>query len=348
MKRSDPKRTNLRFVHQQKGSLSITALWMLAVLSLLAVSLMRNVIMGLHLDGTALRANEAAWLARAGIYHAIAVLKHDPGLDSLNSYDAFTEAWAHNPKLFRRVACGNGFFEITYTTPSEDPSLKHLYGICDENRRININKVPAEVLLRLPRMNQEKVAALQDWVDSDSEPRKRGAENGYYQHLSHPYPCKDAELDFVGELALVRGFSDEDIRSLAHLVTVYGDGSVNINTASAEVLALLGLDPELARKILKVRLGSDGLPFTRDDVIFQNSADVVTDLSKRIRIKPSEQVLLNRLIAERLLGVQSTHFTILSVGVTMDGQVRKGISATVYRMSAHQVEIVAWTEKNPL
>lgn len=346
MKESQPKRPNKNLLRDKKGSLSITALWILALLSLLATGLMRNVLVGLRLDGYALRAAQATWLARAGIYHAIAVLKEDADTDSLRSYDALTETWAHSPDLFKRVPCGNGFFEVAYATQAEDIGLKYLYGICDENRKLNINRIPKEVLMRLPSMTQEKVAALLDWRDRDSKTTEGGAENPYYQHLLQPYPCKNADFDFVEEMALVRGFSDEDVRALAHLVTVHGDGGVNINTASAEVLAILGLNAKLAKKIAKVRWGEDGLPFTKDDVVFRNQDDIVTILTKLIKLKPTDQALLHRLVTTRQLGVNSTHFTIHSVGVTMHGQVRKKISATVLRLNAQEVEILTWTEQS--
>ncbi|MFQ5637217.1 MAG: general secretion pathway protein GspK [bacterium] len=330
-------------LRNNKGSLSVTALWMLALLTLLATGVMRTALMGLRLDGYALRATEASWLARAGIWHAIALLKHDAVSDSLN-YDALIDPWANSPELLRHVNCGNGFFEVSYALQAQNGNRNDGYGMRDENRKININLASADVLLRLPGMNPEKVAALLDWRDKDDLTRDNGAENAYYRRLLNPYSCKNAALDMMQEILFVKGFSAEDVQVLSPLTTLYGDGAVNINTTSAEVLAILGLSKASARQIIKVRLGTDKLPFTKDDNIFKNPGDIVDTLMPLVKLKPTEQALLRRLVDERLLGVHSTDFTIQSVGVTQGGKVRKKISAVVHRTHAREIKIVAWNE----
>ncbi|MFQ5706622.1 MAG: general secretion pathway protein GspK [bacterium] len=343
MRKSAKNRLSVKRL-QEHGSLTIMSLWMLALLSLLAMGLIRNVLMEFRLNTYELRAEEATWLARAGIQQAIAVLKEDLVADSLQFHDAFPEPWAHNPALFKRVACGNGFFDVAYETNLEQVGRSYLFGICDENRKINVNRVPKEILGRLPGMNQEKSAALLDWRDQDSKPRNGGAEDGYYQSLLHPYRCKNADFDFVEELALVRGFSSEQVRVLAPLVTVFGDGSVNINTAPAEVLEILGLNKKLARRIVTARWGPDGIPFTADDLVIKSPDEIVTSLTQWTKLKPVEQLLLHRLVGEHLLDVRSTHFTIESVGVTLNGEVRRKVSATVERLSPKEVNVVSWKE----
>ncbi len=57
-----------------------------------------------------------------------------------------------------------------------------------------------------------------------------------------------------------------DVRSrLASLVTVYGNGKVNVLTASAPVLIAMGLPERIARDFVTWRNGVDGEPGTRDD-----------------------------------------------------------------------------------
>ncbi|MFQ5650500.1 MAG: general secretion pathway protein GspK [bacterium] len=332
-------------LRDSKGGLSITALWILALLSLLTAGLVRNAVVGLRLESYTLRATEAVWLARAGVYQAIAVLKSTSAEDTVDSYHAFTQAWAYSPALFKQIRCGVGFFEVGYSNESgRDDVRQPIYGVCDENRKININHAPAEALLRLPGMKAEKVAALMDWRDEDNETRPGGAEANYYEHNAS-YPCKNGKFDFVEELRLVKGFNEEEVRQLAPWITVHGDGKVNINTAPAEVLSMLGIRKEVAKAITKVRQGHDDSPFTGDDIAFKVPGDLVTQLNQLIKLKPSDQVLLNRLVSEGSLGVQSTHFTIHAVGVTLNGLVRKMISVTVQRLSDREVQIVAWNEQ---
>jgi general secretion pathway protein K len=112
------------------------------------------------------------------------------------------------------------------------------------------------------------VAAIQDWMDPD-EMTVNGAESDYYQSLNPPYYSKNAPIDDLSELLLVRGITQEmywgqvatnhsaavfqqkdrygrviDQPSypvgLVDLFTPISSGRINVNTASAEVLRLIG------------------------------------------------------------------------------------------------------------
>jgi len=59
------------------------------------------------------------------------------------------------------------------------------------------------------------VGALVDWVDTDDMPTgSGGAENNYYRTLEKPYIARNGPLETVGELRLVRGFTDEVLLKL--------------------------------------------------------------------------------------------------------------------------------------
>ena len=48
-----------------------------------------------------------------------------------------------------------------------------------------------------------------DWIDEDENARSDGAEtDDYYEKLEKPYSAKNGPLDTVGELLLIRGFSE--------------------------------------------------------------------------------------------------------------------------------------------
>ncbi len=340
---NDKMKRNL--FHQQHGSLSITSLWILALLTLVGVSLAKKVVMGLRLDSYMWQVTEAEWLARAGVHHAIAILRLDALTDATPPSDALVEPWAYRPKLFRKIACGKGAFEISYTDHDAPSGDAVVYGIIDENRKININRVPREILIRLPEMTPQKIAALLDWRDSDDQPREFGAENSFYQSLDNPYPCKNGELDYLEEITFIKGFTEADVERLRSLVTVYGDGTVNINTASAKVLRILGISANLAKEIVHLRWGKDELPFTTDDVVFRSSVEIVPTLRKLLNIKPEDQMVLNGLVGAGILGVVSTHFTIRSSGIIPGREeMRKKVIATVYRKNRDEIEIVNWEE----
>ena len=92
------------------------------------------------------------------------------------------------------------------------------------------------------------VPAIIDWIDKNDEVyvllsvttgENKGAENDYYAELPLPYPCKNAPLDTIEEILMIKGISEENYygeKGLENFVTVFTNGKININTASAEVL----------------------------------------------------------------------------------------------------------------
>lgn len=335
-----------KITQQEKGSLSITALWMLALLTLAGVTLAEKVVTTVRQDSYRWRVIQAQWLARAGVMQAMQILQIDASTqDSLPPYDALNEPWAFQPAAFQKVPCGNGYFEVGYLDNAVPGDRNLVYGIYDENRKPNLNKLPGDLLARLPGMTPDKVDALLDWIDSDELPRKAGAESEYYQSLKQPYSCKNDVLTYLDEIRLIRGFQEQDVQRLAPLVTLFGDGTVNINTATKTSLHLLGLPKETAAKIIALRNGPDGIPFTDDDIVFRNPTQILPMLQKRITISQEDQIVIKGLISAGFLGVHSSYFRIESTGVIPGKEmIRKTIIAIVYRKNRNELKVVRWIE----
>lgn len=136
--------------------------------------------------------------------------------------------------------------------------------ISDEESRLNINDMKRNVLLNM--LEQANVPddllniiadSIADWIDEDDMHHLSGAEDEHYGPLG--YRAKNMRMDVPRELLLIRGFSPEylyqstdDIVSIHELITTWGNG-ININTASANVLRLLGLDAVEVDSILGQR-----------------------------------------------------------------------------------------------
>lgn len=186
-----------------------------------------------------------AWLAEAGVQRAIAEILPDALAHQLD---------VHGALLFRRTRLG------TSTAPTRldvrlDPG-RMSYRITDESARLNLNRVPRDILDRLlQEAGVEKtdrdviVDSIQDWRDPNDEHRLNGAESDYYLGLPVPYRSKNADFDSVDELLLVRGVTRELLYGrpgtpgLIEHLTVFGTGAVNVNTASPAVLRALGFAP---------------------------------------------------------------------------------------------------------
>lgn len=93
------------------------------------------------------------------------------------------------------------------------------YGLEDESTRLNVNALlmtdqvsenaGRNLLMGLPGMTEDIADAILDWIDEDDEMREYGAESDYYLGLDPPYSAKNAPLDTVEELLLIRGISPQ-------------------------------------------------------------------------------------------------------------------------------------------
>lgn len=122
----------------------------------------------------------------------------------------------------------------------------------DEESKININYA-SENLLRLvfqgtgidKDRENELIDSLRDWIDPDDAHRLNGAEDEYYEPLG--YSTKNDRIDTIDELNLIKGFNegilygDEEHKGISNMITTFGSGGLNINTASRELMSLLGL-----------------------------------------------------------------------------------------------------------
>lgn len=104
--------------------------------------------------------------------------------------------------------------------PFEDGTLK--ISITDENAKINLSVLANEVVDRSPYYSitqrfflnmglpMDIADALIDWVDIDDSRFPYGAESSdYYQTLPHPYKAKNAEMDSIQEMLLVKYITPE-------------------------------------------------------------------------------------------------------------------------------------------
>lgn len=148
---------------------------------------------------------------------------------------------------YEALRVGDGYFWSLRSNPDNDQELD--YGLTDEAGKINLNTASLEMLLKLPGMTAELAASIIDWRDENSELTPGGAESEYYLLLPDPYQCKNAPLETVEEILLIKdgsadllfgadtnrnGMLDENEDSVGNLgrgfydyVTVY---SVETNT----------------------------------------------------------------------------------------------------------------------
>jgi general secretion pathway protein K len=247
---------------QRSGFVVVVVLCMVMMLGVLLLGFNYKSRVNLRAVDGVRKSEQALNCARAGLNIAIAIVrdtndihKNKPLLNLLSGE--------------KSLAVGDGECSITIT---------------EENGRLNVNllkdksgrldQTRAEQLLRLiDLLNQEQtghshigyslVPSIIDWTDSDDQvtclpfiwQENLGAESSYYSKLQVPYGCKNAPLDTTEELLLVKGITQEVFDRICDYVTVYGDGRININSASRQVIECLSekMDAVLAQMIIDRR-----------------------------------------------------------------------------------------------
>jgi general secretion pathway protein K len=254
------KRFN-KILQNQSGIALITVILMISILVAAALELNRSSRADIYSAANISDGLKLTYIAKSGFYGAAALLAN-----SKNSYETLSDDWANAQVLSAqsKALFTNGYFMVS---------------IEDEKGKIPLNKLVTgsavkedikDMLLRLlkqpefkldERKAAEIVDAIIDWVDDDDAITGAGAESSYYASLAMPYAAKNAPLDCIEELLMIRGITNElfagtkEKPALRQLVTIYGTGIISINTAPKMVLRALSPDitVELADKMDEYR-----------------------------------------------------------------------------------------------
>ena len=192
---------------RSKASILVALLWCLALLSLAVIGVLHTARLDLLVVKNYGDAIQAHYLALAGVEKAKALL-YQEAKNRSRSRQSHTGELYNAPREFREVALGRGHFQIVRRGRSEEGG-GILYGVSDEESRLNLNLATPEELTKLPGMTPEVVAAVIDWRDEDNSVSPGGAEAEAYLALQPPSLPRNESLQTVRELLMVRGVSPE-------------------------------------------------------------------------------------------------------------------------------------------
>jgi len=287
--------------NSRDGIALIIAMIAILVLSMLAAGFAYSMKVETKLAQNADSDKQLIWLGRSGVEYARWILAQEAAIPG--GYDSLNQIWAGGPGgIGETNSVLAGISLDNYPIDNGIVSIK----IIDLERFANINTANTPEIqqaLTLMGVDADDISvvsdSIQDWIDADDMPRVAGAESDYYQGLNPPYFAKNAPIDDLSELLLVRGISDQpEIYwggsatnhtpatfqhklgfgnspgqppdypfGLKDLFTPISSGLININTAGANVLQMIpGVDANMAAAIIQQRAGPDGVDGTGDDI----------------------------------------------------------------------------------
>ena len=297
---------------QNKGFILITALWLIIIVSALTTYIYTSTKLQLRISK-----------------HNYETVHSDIIFENCISQIAYDITHRKNISI---VKSSDKFFNPDYN-PTENFTTKYkitLLAIQDEESLININntsKTVLESIFNKLDIDENAVPSLMDWIDEDDDDTNNGngAENEYYNNLEEPYFCKNSPLTSINELFFIRNIGS-DWTKLKNSVTIYGDGKININTATTFTLECIGFPSSLIEKITSYIAGADGILHTDDDNYFNTPEEIIEKLEEFGYIEEDErQAIQNNL---SLLKTNSEYFRI-KIRITINKYYLKDFEAII-------------------
>jgi general secretion pathway protein K len=318
----------------REGAALIVALWVLIILSLIVGSFAFEAKLDAMLVSYKRKKYQTEMLAKSGIEYARALLdaarsaKELEIADLAEDPDGFNQAALYIQRSLStttEIELGNGRFSVTIESA--------------ESGR-NVNLLTREQWLDIFEMANipstewdTMIDCLEDWIDENDLHGLNGAESDDPFYQERGYPVKNGPLDSVEELLLIKGWGPEilygrppdeendEIFGIADILTVWGDGKVNLNTANTNLLLSFAEyeDWELA-SVFEARLGPDGEEGTLDDGI-RSLDEIGADPSK--------------------FKLQSDFVKVTSVGEMFDNQYR---IECVFILKNKKSSVIYWDE----
>ena len=351
---------------KSQGIALIIALISIFILAGLAANFALSMKVETKLAFNANNDDQMVWLGRSGVEYARWVLAQQASI-SAEPYDSLNQKWAGGSGTMAESNSPMASISLDNVVVGDSSfSVK----IIDFERKLNVNAADDPLIKQV--LTQMGVDASQqsiisdsilDWINPGDMPRMAGAKSDYYQALPEPYYSKDAPIDDLSELLLIRGINDHkeiywggadpngtgltfqhqlglghapnEIASypfgLTNVFTAISSGKLNINTADANTLQCLpGMDQTSAEELIKMRSGPDGVDGTEDDVPFRNPAQI-------------SQIGINQAVVAQISRYLTVRSTTFEVDVTAQtGTATKRYHAILLRASPNDIRVVGF------
>lgn len=186
-----------------EGSVLIGLLWCLAILALVVVATLHTAEMDLLAGKHFSDKIQARYLALAGIERAEALL-YQNARDRSRSAKNHTGDYYNDPADFRDITLGRGSYSLL-RRGRDDEGGGVIYGVSDEESRLDLNTARSEELTNLPNLDSTLADAILGWRGQGGSV----AERDYYLSLVPPRQPRNGPFQTIRELLMVRGITSD-------------------------------------------------------------------------------------------------------------------------------------------
>ncbi|MBI4560130.1 MAG: general secretion pathway protein GspK [Candidatus Hydrogenedentes bacterium] len=306
--------------NSSQGFALVCVLWVLAILTVITISYGHRAMLDRRAAAYSLDYLQAMQMARGAVERGIVAMRHKASVDAAAraSRRSTREPWRFDTV---DLLAERRFYSLSGGQELEGEECT--YRLRDEERRISLNKSPKEVLDEIDDLS---FTVVNEIIDR----RREGTISGRPSLF-----VAVEELLNLDDVSESTWYGDESRPGLRDLLTPWGDGRINLNTASADVLRCIpNVRGDLVDEIVAYRAGPDGKPDTADDQVFSSLGEI----SGVVNASADDMKQL-----EPYCKLDSQFFTITGTATQRQKRVRAICSALV-RIEAENFEVLQWRE----
>ncbi len=227
---------------RQGGAALVTTLLIVALITVTVTSMATRQRLSIQKASNRQVQAQLHSLASAGEQFAIAVLNRDKREADRNNSDSTEDYWAES---LPPVPVDGATVEGCVIDLQGKFNLNNLVDIEGNTDQLEFEAL--QRLLRVLTIDSLKAEAILDWIDPNIDATgSEGAEDDFYTGQAPAYRAANGPMVSPTELLLVKGFRvtdegglDDYDTLLPHIATLPTGSAINVNTASAPVLASL-------------------------------------------------------------------------------------------------------------
>ena len=289
---------------RQRGVALITVLLVVAIVTVVCAGLIARQQLAIRASSNQIQARQALQYALGGEALAQGILARDlkaPGRAPGPGVDHLQEAWARPLPTFPieqgeitvRIEDLSGRFNLNSLVPARPGAQQGEGGDPQGGGELNPTALRQfqRLLVNLGIEQPAYANRLVDWLDNRPERyQDSGAEDNEYLLAEPAYRAGNRRIEDISELRLLLGMTDEDYRRLLPSVSALpSDAALNVNTASAMVLASLrdNLTPGAAQALVQGRPAEGYLALEEFTQILDNLAPPGAGASEYQQVDPN-------------------------------------------------------------